>query len=160
MAFTLRPALSATDVEVIRNLFLEYQSSLGITLCFQDFGGELATLPGAYAPPKGRLYLAAADGTAMGCIGLKPFKDATAEMKRLYVRPAHRGKGIGRELVMHIIQDAKEIGYHYLVLDTLPSMIEAQALYAQLGFVETTSYTFNPLVGTRYLQLTLNPQIA
>ncbi len=158
MAIILRQAVLPPDIEQVRQLFLEYQRSLGIDLCFQGFPQELATLPGNYVPPQGRLYLAWEVGDVVGCVGLRPLIAHVAEMKRLYVAPAHRGRHIGRALAQRVIGDAKFIGYHELVLDTLPGMTEAQALYATMGFTDTDPYSVNPVPGVRYLKLCLSPR--
>ncbi|MCX7780785.1 MAG: GNAT family N-acetyltransferase [Negativicutes bacterium] len=139
----------------MKDLMREYQASLGIDLCFQNFEQELAGLPGDYRPPDGRLYLAADDGKVAGCIALRRFDETTCEMKRLYVRPQFRGCGLARKLTEKIITDAREIGYCMMLLDTLPTMQVAQALYFSLGFREIPSYRFNPVPGTRYLCLNL-----
>jgi putative acetyltransferase len=149
----LRPtqAQSADEIEIVRGLLREYQHALGVDLCFQGFEAELKGLPGAYAPPSGRLLLALHEGTPVGCVALQRIDASRCEMKRLYVRPSARGLGLGRTLVTQILQDAKAFGYSEVVLDTLPSMIEAQRLYEQFGFREIEPYRPNPIVGTRYL---------
>lgn len=144
------PMLPAT-----RELLREYQRSLGIDLCFQDFENELSELPGAYAPPDGRLYAAFVGQQLAGSIALRRHDAHSCEMKRLYLRPEFLGKGFGRLLAQHIIQDARQIGYQRILLDTLPSMQVAQSLYENLGFRETAAYVFNPVVGVRYLALAL-----
>jgi putative acetyltransferase len=155
LPFELQRVEGGRAVESVRELFREYQAGLGIDLCFQGFAQEVAELPGAYAPPAGRLYLALQKHEPAGCVALKPLKQATCEMKRLYVRPAYRGCGIGRMLTEHALGEARAIGYERIVLDTLPAMQEAQALYAALGFVETDAYTVNPVDGVRFLALDL-----
>jgi ribosomal protein S18 acetylase RimI-like enzyme len=143
------------QVAEARTLFREYERSLGIDLCFQGFEQELAGLPGAYAPPRGRLLLAA-DGDALaGCVALRPLENAACEMKRLYVRPPYRGQRAGRRLVERVIAEAHAIGYARLRLDTLPSMKEAIALYRALGFVEIAPYCANPVPGALFLELDL-----
>jgi len=143
------------DVAVARELFREYADWLRVDLCFQDFERELANLPGDYAPPRGRLLLAFHHEKAVGCVALRPLDAATGELKRLYVRPEVRGKRVGRRLVEQAIAAAKEIGYKRLVLDTLPQMSEAQALYRSFGFVQIPAYYENPLPGVVYMALTL-----
>jgi GNAT superfamily N-acetyltransferase len=143
------------DEEAARRLFIEYQESLGVDLCFQGFDRELAELPGAYAPPDGRLLMARDQGTAVACVGLRRLDDATCEMKRLYVRPSHRGHGLGRVLAEAVISEARLIGYERMRLDTLPSMREAAVLYERLGFRDIEPYTENPVPGARFLQLEL-----
>lgn len=147
----LKQVESPEEIEIARKLLREYQRALGVDLCFQGFEAELAALPGAYAPPSGRLLLAWHDGVPIGCIALQRVDDSRGEMKRLYVRPSARGLGLGRTLVTRILGDAKAIGYSEVVLDTLPSMIEAQRLYEQFGFREIEPYRPNPVVGSRYL---------
>lgn len=139
----------------MRRLFLEYQESLGVDLCFQGFDREVAELPGDYTPPAGRLLVARDDGTAVACVALRRLDAATCEMKRLYVRPAQRGLGLGRALAGAVIDEARRIGYRRMRLDTLPSMTEAAALYERLGFQEIEPYTANPVPGARFLQLAL-----
>jgi ribosomal protein S18 acetylase RimI-like enzyme len=138
-----------------RDIFREYQTSLGIDLCFQNFEEELSSLPGKYAPPSGRLYLVFIGGQVAGCIALRPFQENQCEMKRLYVRPQFRGRNMGRVLADKVIGDAREIGYRQMFLDTLPSMSRAQELYRSLGFREIAPYCYNPVEGTKYLELEL-----
>ena len=148
---TIRQAAGAQDMQAARELFSEYQAALGVDLCFQGFAEELASLPGKYTS----LLLAFSDGKPLGCAALRPFDDADGEMKRLYVRPAGRGRGIGRMLAARVIDEARRAGYRRVVLDTLPSMKEAQALYRSLGFREVAPYYANPIPGTSYLALPL-----
>jgi ribosomal protein S18 acetylase RimI-like enzyme len=128
------------DVARVRELFLEYQDAIGVSLAFQGFDEELASLPGAYAPPKGALLIAVQDGVAAGCIALRPLGDGEAEIKRLYVRPAFRGSGLGERLVQAVSERARSAGYRALRLDTLASMGAAMRLYERLGFAETAAY--------------------
>jgi ribosomal protein S18 acetylase RimI-like enzyme len=155
LPFELQRVESGPAVDSVRALFQEYQAGLGIDLCFQGFAQELAELPGAYAPPAGRLYLALQRREPAGCAALRPLDEATCEMKRLYVRSAYRRRGIGKMLTQRALGDARTIGYKRIVLDTLPAMHEAQALYAALGFAETEPYTFNPADGVQFLALDL-----
>lgn len=153
---TVREAAADADIETVRTLFTEYQQWLQYSLCFQGFDKELAELPGKYAPPLGRLYLAAADGTVCGCIALRPMDEAgVCEMKRLFVREPFRGRGIGRMMTARLVADARSIGYHTMRLDTLQRMEDARALYRQLGFTEIPAYYNNPLDDVVYLELQL-----
>jgi GNAT superfamily N-acetyltransferase len=152
---TLASPASAAELDLVRGLFREYQQSIGTDLCFQNFESELATLPGAYSPPRGKLYLGTVGGKAACCAGLRPCDDVAAEMKRLYVRPDHRGAGYGLFLAKAIIADARSLGYRRLVLDTLPAMKAAQSMYEALGFRDIEPYTFNPIAGTRFMGLDL-----
>lgn len=149
------PVDSTNDIEIVREIFREYEAAIGVSLCFQSFEKELAELPGAYAPPKGRLYLLRIDGEVEGCIALRPCGEQDCEMKRLYVRPARRKGGVGRLLAERVIADARSIGYRRMLLDTLDSMQSAQRLYESLGFVDAEPYTHNPHSGVRYMQLDL-----
>ena len=149
-------ATRSEHVEACRELFLEYQRGLGVSLCFQGFEAELAGLPGDYAPPGGRLYLGLAGGKPAGCVALRPLFHRDAEMKRLYVRPAYRGSGLGRLLATRIVEDARALGYDNLKLDTLPQMKAAQRLYRALGFRDTAAYNENPVAGVRFMALDLN----
>ena len=148
-------AAGPEDVEAVRTLFLEYQESLGIDLCFQGFDREVAELPGDYTPPAGRLLVARDDGTAIACVALRRLDAETCEMKRLYVQRSHRGLGLGRALAEAVISEARLIGYERMRLDTLPSMSEAAVLYERLGFRDIEPYTENPVPGARFLQLEL-----
>jgi len=148
-------AESKKHLSYVRELFTEYAASLGFDLCFQNFDKELAKLPGEYAPPDGCLIIAI-DGTqVVGCVALRKLVNDICEMKRLYVRPMFRGKGIGRELIKAIIDEAKKIGYTYMRLDTVPVMKEAIALYRTMGFYEIEPYRYNPIEGAVFMELTL-----
>jgi ribosomal protein S18 acetylase RimI-like enzyme len=146
---------SGEHLVVIRELFLEYAKAIQVDLCFQNFDRELTELPGRYAPPEGRLLLAL-DGTkAAGCVALRKIGDGICEMKRLYVRPAFRGKGLGRALAGEIIAAAKQTGYERMRLDTLGSMKEAIALYHSLGFQRVGPYYDNPNACAVFMELKL-----
>lgn len=138
-----------------RALIEEYSASLGIDLSFQNFTHEMATLPGDYQPPGGCLLLALIDGEPGGCVALRPLDGGRCEMKRLWVRPHFRGLGLGRLLTGRLIAVARQAGYQRMLLDTLPSMQDAQALYARLGFLETAPYRHNPVPGARFFELDL-----
>ena len=128
-----------------RAIFREYERWLGMSLCFQSFEEELAMLPGKYAPPHGRLYLARIDGEIAGCIALRKLEDGVCEMKRLYLRESARGKGIGLALIEKLIEDAKTIGYGRMRLDTHPpKMGKAVSIYDAYGFSEIPPYYDNP----------------
>jgi ribosomal protein S18 acetylase RimI-like enzyme len=155
-AFEFKTAESPEGIAHIRELFLEYAQSLGFSLCFQSFDQELADLPGDYAPPKGRLLLATSNGQPAGCVALHKLTPDICEMKRLYVRPQFRGKGLGRELAEKIITEARQLGYKKLRLDTVePVMKTAVTMYRQLGFREIPPYRPNPIDGALYMELEL-----
>ena len=153
--FQLVAASTAEELAAVKELFVEYQRGLGVSLCFQGFDAELAGLPGEYAPPRGRLYLALSRGRPAGCVALRPLFHRDAEMKRLYVRSAHRGAGLGRMLALRVIEDARALGYDLLKLDTLPNMKAAQRMYQALGFRDTAPYNDNPVDGVRFMALQL-----
>jgi putative acetyltransferase len=142
-------------IRVVRELFLEYSESLGVDLCFQGFAEELASLPGEYSRPAGRLLVMMDEQQAVGCLALRPISNTVCEMKRLYLRAAYRGKGAGRALIDALIGAAREIGYERMRLDTLPSMIKAIAIYRSLGFQEIPPYRVNPVAGASFLELNL-----
>ncbi len=152
----IQTAATPAAFEVARELFVEYAAQLRVDLCFQGFNAELTRLSEMYAAPSGRLLLAVANGTPVGCVGVRALASMpeTAEMKRLYVRDAARGLGIGRRLAEASIGAARELGYSRMVLDTLDTMTAALRLYADLGFADIESYYPNPNAGVRYLGLT------
>jgi putative acetyltransferase len=151
--------------DAAREVFREYASTLGIDLCFQNFDAEMAGLPGDYAAPGGALLLAFVDGQLAGCGALRALADVdyanACEMKRLFVRRAFRGFGLGRLLAQALMQRATEAGYSVLLLDTLDDMEAARDLYESLGFVEIPPYYYNPIAGAHYLkaELTGNPTV-
>jgi putative acetyltransferase len=149
-------AESDAQIAQVRELFLEYANSLGFSLCFQGFDKELASLPGDYAPPNGRLLLAEFEGQPAGCGALHPLDEGNCEIKRLYVRPQFRGHHIGRLLTERLIAEARTIGYRVMRLDTIADkMTEAVALYQRLGFREIAPYRENPIPSALYMELTL-----
>ncbi len=159
MTITLR-TLTADDseaLEQVRQYFRNYAAWLGVDLSYQNFDQEMASLPGAYAAPQGRLFFAEIDGRPVGCVGIRPLQDSDGlcEMKRLYVAPEARGQGVGATLAMAAIKAAKEIGYKKLMLDTLPNMRMAVKLYRELGFTEAPAYYQTPTEGTMFLTLDL-----
>lgn len=149
-------AQTSEDLAQVRRLFRAYADWLAVDLCFQGFERELAELPGAYAPPAGRLLIAMVGGEVVGCVGLRPLEPGVCEMKRLWVEPGFGGRGIGRALAEKIIAAARQIGYQRMRLDTIPArMPAAQHLYASLGFREIPPYYDNPLDGVVMLELEL-----
>jgi putative acetyltransferase len=156
--YNIREAQTAPDIARVRELFLEYQSTLGVDLCFQGFAEELASLPGNYARPAGRLLLASSEASVLVVVAMRPLSNTDCEMKRLYVRSAGRGAGLGRQLTEALIREARLEGYKRLLLDTLPTMAEAQTLYRSMGFVEIAAYCDNPIAGTRYMALNLRDE--
>ena len=140
-----------------RRLIEEYAASLGVDLCFQNFDEEIEHLSSHYGPPRGALLLAVDGEEAIGCVGLRAYDDTTGEVKRLYVAPAARGRDLGRALAGAIVAIGRENGFQRLVLDTLPGMQAAQALYRSLGFRAMDAYRFNPVAGTVFMELDLRP---
>ncbi len=152
-------AQTPEHLEQVRALFKEYEGWLGIDLCFQSFEKELAELPGAYAPPTGCLFLATQNNQVGGCVALRKIGDRICEIKRLYLRPEFRGRGIGRQLGETIIWEAKRLGYARMRLDTLPpKMNDAIGLYRSLGFKEIERYYQNPVPGALFMELSLMPE--
>jgi ribosomal protein S18 acetylase RimI-like enzyme len=149
-------AQSLEHISQVRELFLEYAKSLDFSLCFQSFDQELAGLPGDYAPPDGRLLLASYHGSLAGCGALHKLEPGICEMKRLYLRSAFRGKGLGRIIAERLISEARAVGYRRMRLDTIgSSMKDAVALYRLLGFKEIPPYRPNPIAGALYMELEL-----
>jgi putative acetyltransferase len=159
VAIDVRVAQAASELAAIRQLFIDYQAELGIDLAFQGFEQELDSLPGEYAEPAGTLLLATVDGAPAGCCAFRPFHDSdylnACEMKRLFVRRAYRGFGLGRLLVEQCMARARMAGYTTMLLDTLSDMEAARALYEDVGFVEVAPYYHNPLPGAHYLKADL-----
>ena len=151
----IREAVNCLEMVQARELVAEYAAWLGVDLGFQHFGEELAGLPGVYARPRGRLLIADADGQAAGCVALRAFGEDTGEIKRLWVRPPFRHARVGRLLITHALDAAREAGYRRVVLDTLPPMSAALALYRSVGFSDIPAYYNNPIPGAVYLGLEL-----
>jgi putative acetyltransferase len=155
-SLTLAQAESQADIGQVRQLFLEYAQSLGFSLCFQNFDQELANLPGDYSRPGGCLLLAYSAGEVAGCVAMHKLQPGVCEMKRLYLRPPFRGKGLGRVLANAVIAEARKSGYRFMRLDTVePVMKDAVAMYRRLGFYEIEPYRVNPMPGTLYMELQL-----
>jgi putative acetyltransferase len=151
----LRQPQSPSDWLQARRLVEEYAASLNLDLAFQNIAHELEHLASEYSAPTGAFLIAREHGAALGCVGVRRFADGDGEIKRLYVVPAARGRGLGMRLAREIVVEARRLGYARLLLDTLPAMQEAQALYAALGFKPTSAYRFNPLPGAAYFELSL-----
>ncbi len=148
---TILECRAAAHFGEARALFEESAAALGVELCFQDFGAELESIDRMYAPPAGALFLA----PGAGCVGVRRFDTTSCELKRLYVRPAGRGRGLGQHLTALAIERARTLGYARMLLDTLPGMDPAEAIYRGAGFVEIAAYYPNPLAGARYMKLAL-----
>ena len=148
-------AQTAAEPDAVRELFGDYQRDLGVDLCFQGFTEELATLPGRYAPPGGRLLLAWAETEVAGCVALRALEDGVCEMKRLFVRPDYRGQGLGYRLAMQIVNEATALGYAIMRLDTLDTLDSAMRMYAAMSFQRRTPYYANPLPGVVYWERVL-----
>jgi putative acetyltransferase len=152
----IAPPRDAADFDSVRALFTEYAGSLGFSLGYQGFDAELAGLPGKYAAPEGALLLAKVEGIAAGVVALRRLEPGIAEMKRLYVKPAHHGRSIGRQLAEAIVETARSLGYRRLRLDTIAGKMDtAVKLYRSMGFVEIAPYYDSPVPGTTYLELVL-----
>jgi GNAT superfamily N-acetyltransferase len=145
----------ADELDTVRELIEEYVRALGVDLGFQGIDTELEELATVYGPPRGRILLAHVDGDPAGCVALRPLDESTCEMKRLYVRPAARRTGLGKRLALAVIDEARELGYERMRIDTLPQMGAARSLYATLGFREIEPYRFNPVPGTAFMELEL-----
>ena len=156
LSVDIAPPAGATDLDAVRALFTEYAGSLGFSLSYQGFDAELAGLPGKYAAPDGALLLAKVDGVAAGVVALRKLEPGIAEMKRLYVQPAHHGRSIGRKLAEAVVATARALGYRRLRLDTISGKMDtAVKLYRSMGFVEIAPYYDSPVPGTTYLELVL-----
>lgn len=151
----IRQALFPTEREDVISIFREYVSSPTVNLGFQEYEAEFAGLPGKYEAPQGRLLLAREGDTVLGCAALRSVDESTCEMKRVYVRPAARGRNLGRLLVEAILSEAKLAGYSRICLDVLPEFTAAQALYESMGFEHAEPVSFNPVPGTKFLALAL-----
>lgn len=151
--FSVAQAQSLPEIAQTRELFLEYAQSLGFSLCFQNFDDELAALPGDYSPPSGCLLLAKLGDETAGCVAMHKVAENICEMKRLYLRPQFRGRGLGRILAESVIAEARNIGYTFMRLDTVePVMKDAVELYRRMGFYEIAPYRVNPMPGTLYME--------
>ncbi|MCZ8221558.1 MAG: GNAT family N-acetyltransferase [Acidovorax sp.] len=159
-SITLRTPSTPAELDAVRDIFREYASTLGVDLCFQGFEAELANLPGDYAEPRGALLVAVVEGAVAGCCALRPLDAAdypnASEMKRLFVRKAFRGFGLGRELAEAMLDRARQAGYACVLLDTLDDMESARALYTDLGFEEIPPYYHNPIAGAHYLKVDIS----
>ena len=148
-------AKSAEEIAAIRDLFQDYAGWVRVDLGFQGFAEELTGLPGAYAPPRGCLFLGVNEGRPAGCGALRPVAEKVCEMKRLFVRPGNQGQGLGRMLAERLIAEARTIGYSTMLLDTLPRMHSAIRLYESLGFIRRAPYYQSPIEGTIFMELDL-----
>lgn len=156
MTASLLKPQSVAEWRYARHLVEEYAASLDLDLSFQNFAQELEHFESEYSPPSGAFLLAREKGAFVGCVGLRKLSDTVSEIKRLYVEPAARGLGLGQALVRGIVDEGKKLKYTRLVLDTLPTMLEARALYQALGFRPVAPYRFNPVSGTAFLELKLD----
>ena len=157
---SIAPGQDPDSIVAVRTLFLEYAASLDVDLSYQSFQEEVASLPGDYAPPRGCLIVARSGLDAVGCVGVRPLGEDVCEMKRLYVRPAGRGSGLGRELAVAAINFGRAAGFRAMRLDTLPSMARAHTLYEALGFQSIAPYRFSPVAGNLFMELLLVPSAA
>lgn len=155
MKITIRKAKTAEDYNTAKKLFIEYASTLSFNLGFQNFKEELQNIMHEYSPPDGCILLAMAGNIAAGCVALRKFEPGISEMKRMYLKPGFRGKGIGKKLALAIIKEAKKTGYKKIRLDTLEEMPEAVALYQSLGFKKIKPYRHNPVKGAKFFELVL-----
>ncbi|MBZ0156053.1 MAG: GNAT family N-acetyltransferase [Alphaproteobacteria bacterium] len=153
---TIMPADEGKILAQVKELFSEYAAALGCNPCFKNLEQEIAALPGDYSPPGGSLLVARYDNRVAGCVALKRLDENACEMKRLYVRPEFRGKGIGKALVLSAVEDARKLGYRHIRLNTLPSMKEAIPLYHFLGFYDIQPYGATPIPGALYMEFTIS----
>ncbi|HVN92976.1 MAG TPA: GNAT family N-acetyltransferase [Terracidiphilus sp.] len=151
----IQPVEGESMLAAVRSMLLEYWDSFGFTPCFQNFGDEVASLPGVYAPPGGRLALATVNGEPAGCIAMRRVDSHRAEAKRLYVRPAFRGSGLGRALLEWLMSEARAAGHREIVGDTMPAMHEALVLYDRMGFQRGEPYSENPTEGAIFIHIEL-----
>ena len=151
--FSIITAKTGSDFSEAKVLFLEYAKELNVDLCFQDFNKELQEISSIYNSPSGILLLLKNENSFIGCIGLRKTSDEISEMKRMYIKKEFRGKGLSRNLISKLFSFARKMNYKSVRLDTLPQMKEAISLYQSLGFKETTPYRFNPVEGTKYMEL-------
>ena len=151
----IREVRSPADRALVRALFLEYAQEVDVDLSKQGFHQEVQSLPGEYAPPRGRLWLASMGRSVAGCVALRPLTPRTGEVKRLFVSPPFRAQGTGRALMERLVSTARRLGYARVRLDTLPSMTKARRLYAEMGFRPIPAYYRSPFAGTTYLELDL-----
>jgi ribosomal protein S18 acetylase RimI-like enzyme len=152
MSITIQKIVSAEDLEAIKALFREYEKFLGVSLCFQNFEEELASLPAKYAEPDGSIFLAKVDGASAGCVALWKLEEGVCEMKRLYVKPDFQGLGLGKKLAQIIMEEARRKGYKKMKLDTLRRLVSANRLYKSLQFTETIPYNYNPEDDVAYFE--------
>jgi GNAT superfamily N-acetyltransferase len=153
----LKSADTEADYALAKNLFLEYASQLGVDLSFQNFAREIETIREEYSPPSGSLFLAVDNElNAVGCFGIRKFKDSICELKRMYLQKEFHGLGLGSMMLKKSIDVARDLGYGRMRLDTLPTMTAAISLYQRFRFYEIPPYRFNPVEGTKYFEIRLN----
>lgn len=150
--FEIREATCADDIAIAADLFREYQTWLDVDLCFQDFEAELLNVAEMYAQPRGIIYIASVNGEDVGVGALRPVSGDRCEMKRVYVRESARGLGVGKCIIDMLIARGQQAGYETMVLDTLPKLEMAQAIYRALGFRKIPPYYNNPLPGVVYFE--------
>lgn len=148
----IKTAATPTDFEIGKQMFLEYAKSLGFDICFQNFEQELIDIQVQYGAPNGNLLLVIHNGATVGCAGVRRWEGDMAELKRMYIKPENRGAGLGRQLLQAALENARQLGYRSIRLDTLPTMQAAIALYREFGFTDIPAYRENPFEGTIYLE--------